>query len=137
MRSVLSPRVFISMASLGLALQYGHAHAYETSLRPQFERLEPDTRLEEVCDTEVALRLNREQRGLAVDKVVSYTFRQVIQEKNNKIVANGAAFRSRGKWFHLKFECQTGPKHMDVHMLTYTAGAEIPRSQWARHYLYD
>ncbi|MGV2981669.1 DUF930 domain-containing protein [Camelimonas sp. ID_303_24] len=124
------------LVSAALALQSSFAVAYDARLRPQFDRLEYDTRLEEVCGTEVGLRISREHRGFLVDKVVADTFRREVQVRN-RIVAKGAVFRSRGKWFHLAFECETGPHHMDVHKMSYSIGAEIPRSQWARHYLYD
>lgn len=110
--------------------------AYEARLRTQFERLDTQTRLEEVCDTEVALRINRENPTLRADKVVAYTFKQP-DERNDRVVADGAAFRSRGKWFHLQYTCQTGPHHLDVHSLSYEIGAEIGRALWNRYYLYD
>ena len=124
------------LLSVAFTLQSNPAVAYDARLRPQFDRLEYDTRLEEVCGTEVGLRISREQSGFVVNKVVADTFRNDVQI-GNKIIAKGAAFRSQGKWYHLSFECETGPHHMDVHKMKYAVGDEIPRSQWVRHYLYD
>jgi hypothetical protein len=45
--------------------------------------------------------------------------------------------RGRGKWFHLKYRCQTGPRHLDAHRINYEIGEEIPRSLWVRYSLYD
>jgi len=127
------------VCALGIAavlIQVDVAVAYEARLRPQFERLDPQTRLEEVCDTEVTLRINQDNPQLSVDKVVAYTFKRPA-EAHNSLNAEGAVFRSRGRWFHLEYRCQTGPRHMDVHSLSYNIGAEIDRSQWRRYYLYD
>ena len=96
--------------------------AYEARLRPQFERLDLQTRLEEVCDTEVTLKLNRENPQLRVDKVVAYTFK-TPGLKGDQLAADGAAFRSNGKWFRLAFKCRTGPRHLDVKDLSYQIGS--------------
>jgi len=109
---------------------------YDLKLRRQFEQLDPTTRLEQVCDTEILEKVNVDDPRFRADRVVAYTF------KNPKIVddrltANGAAIRGRGKWFHLTYSCQTGPKHLDVHDLSYEIGEEIPSALWSQYYLYD
>lgn len=134
--SPLHPRNLTLIPGLVLLALQGQALAYEARLRPQFERLDSHTRLEEVCDTEVTLRINRDNPELRVDKVVAYTFKQPV-EKNDRLAADGAVFRSRGKWFRLQYKCQTGPRHLDVHNLSYQIGAEIEKPLWRRYYLYD
>lgn len=114
----------------------GQGATYEKRLRQQFERVELQTRLEEVCDTEVMLQINREHSEFLVDKVIAYTFRSTVQ-KNDRLIADGAAFRSRGKWFRLSYRCQTGPRHLDITELHYQVGDEIERKLWRRFYLYD
>lgn len=114
----------------------GQGATYEKRLRQQFERVELQTRLEEVCDTEVMLQINREHSEFVVDKVIAYTFRSPVQ-KNDRLVADGAAFRSRGKWFRLSYRCQTGPRHLDITELKYQVGDEIEHKFWRRFYLYD
>ncbi len=134
--SLLGPRQLTLLCGLFLLLPPGQALAYDARLRPQFERLDSHTRLEEVCDTEVTLRINRDKPELQVDKVVAYTFKQPV-EQSDRLAAEGAAFRSRGKWFHLRYKCQTGPRHLDVHDLSYQIGGEIGKALWRRYYLYD
>lgn len=112
------------------------APAYEARLRPQFERLDPQTRLEEVCNTVVAAALNRDNRQLRVDKVVAYTFASPETE-GDRLKAGGAAFRSSGKWFRLRFECETNAARLDVQDLSYEIGEEIEKADWQRYYLYD
>jgi len=105
-------------------------------LNGQLLKLDPETRLEQTCDTEVMFKINRQHGNYKVDKVIAYSFKDSTIN-HNTVEAPGAVFRSRGHWYHLKYFCQTGPRHLDAHKLTYEIGAEIPRKQWAAHYLYD
>jgi hypothetical protein len=47
-------------------------------LNGQLLKLDPATRLEQTCDTEVMLRINREIRKFRVDKVIAYAFGETI-----------------------------------------------------------
>lgn len=105
-------------------------------LNGQLMKLDPETRLEQTCDTEVMYRINRQHKGYSVDKVIAYSFKDPVIS-HETVEARGAVFRSRGHWYHLQYLCRTGPRHLDAHKLTYEIGAEIPRKQWAAHYLYD
>ncbi|OLP61664.1 hypothetical protein BJF93_08660 [Xaviernesmea oryzae] len=105
-------------------------------LNGQLMKLDPETRLEQTCDTEVMDQINRERSRFNVDKVIAYTFKDPVI-KANLMEAPGAALRSNGRWYRLSFRCQTGPRHLDAHQLDYTLGAEIPRAEWPAHYLYD
>lgn len=128
----------MSITVVGLMLfQPSSALALDDArLNQQLMRLDPDTRLEQTCDTEVMFRINREQKAFSVDKVIAYTFRAPTAE-DNVIKAPGAVFRSRGEWYHLAYECKTGPRHLDAQSLVYTIGQKVSKSQWASHYLYD
>ncbi len=105
-------------------------------LNRQLLMLDTDARLEQTCDTEVAMRINSEQKAYSVDKVIAYALHDVAIE-GTSIKAVGAAFRSKGTWYKLSFACTTGPRRLDAHALDYQIGAKIPRSEWDRYYLYD
>nr|WP_324288247.1 DUF930 domain-containing protein [Hoeflea algicola] len=102
----------------------------------QLLKLDPKTRLEQTCDTEVMFAINRSENAYNVDKVIAYTFEDTIMGKN-QIKAPGAAFRSRGKWSRLSYSCATGPRHLNARTLHYKIGSEIPRDQWRDYNLYD
>jgi hypothetical protein len=108
----------------------------DNRLNGQLMKLDPETRLEQTCDTEVMYRINRQHKEYTVDKVIAYSFDDSVIS-HETVEALGAVFRSRGHWYHLEYLCQTGPRHLDAHKLTYEIGAEVPRKQWAEHYLYD
>lgn len=121
--------VLVLSASVAFALS-------DDKLNGQLMKLDPLTRLEQTCDTEVMLQINRDIEKLSVDKVIAYSFSDPVVGENS-IKAPGAAFRSRGKWYHLSFDCRTGPRHLDAHRLDYKIGPMVPRSEWQQYYLYD
>ncbi len=131
-RSLLSLMAAITFASSGtsaLALN-------DERLNGQLLKLDPETRLEQTCDTEVMFRINRDNPKFSVDKVIAYAFGDTISNKN-LFKAPGAVMRSRGQWYRLNYVCMTGPRHLDAHELKYEIGPVIPRSKWQKHYLYD
>lgn len=127
---------------LGLVMICGYASTIpavaldDARLKQQLLKLDPETRLEQTCDTEVMLRIGQEQNFPDVDRVVAYAFGDPTFGKNS-ITAPGAAFRRGGAWYHLSYDCTTGPRHLDAHSLHYKIGAKVPRKEWGEHDLYD
>lgn len=122
-----------AIASLTLAFP---ASAMDNALRAGLMKLDPQTRLEQRCDAEVLDRITHDDRKFKADRVVAYAF-ATPEMSADAIRSPGAAFRSKGQWYRLKFKCQTGPDHMDVLQLRYRIGDEIPEADWAKYNLYD
>ncbi|WP_337266375.1 DUF930 domain-containing protein [Oryzifoliimicrobium ureilyticus] len=112
------------------------AFAVDASIKKQLEKLDPETRLEQSCDTEAMSRISKDKTGFKPDKVIAYTFKDPVKTANS-MTAPGAVFRSKGDWYHLSYTCVTGPQHMNVRDLTYKIGDKVPRQEWQQHYLYD
>ncbi|MDG4885427.1 DUF930 domain-containing protein [Mesorhizobium sp. WSM4884] len=121
------------LASLTLA---GPAKAMDNALRAGLLKLDPETRLEQRCDAEVLDRISHDDHKYKADRVVAYAF-ATPQMSADAIRSPGAAFRSKGQWFRLKFKCQTAPDHMQVLQFRYKIGDEIPETDWAKYNLYD
>ncbi|RUW82412.1 DUF930 domain-containing protein, partial [Mesorhizobium sp. M8A.F.Ca.ET.023.01.1.1] len=98
----------MAIASLTLAFP---ASAMDNALRSGLMKLDPQTRLEQRCDAEVLDRITHDDRKFKADRVVAYAF-ATPEMSADAIRSPGAAFRSRGQWYRLKFKCQTGPDHM-------------------------
>jgi hypothetical protein len=111
------------------------AAAMDRSLVKQFKELDPQTRLEQRCDTEAMWEINADKTSFKPDKVIAYTFADPIVENNN-LQAPGAVFRSKGEWYKLKYNCSTGPDHIEVLSFNYTIGDLVPHDEWQAHYLY-
>jgi len=121
------------LASLTLVLP---AKAMDNALRAGLLKLDPQTRLEQRCDAEVLDRISHDDHKYKADRVVAYAF-AAPQMSVDAIGSSGAAFRSKGQWYRLKFKCQTAPDHMQVLQFRYKIGDEIPEADWARYNLYD
>lgn len=109
------------------------AHALTSVETGQLKKLDPQTRLEQRCDIEAMLRLRRETRW-APDKVMAYAYGDPKLSRH-RIQASGAAFRSRGKWYHLSYDCTADADHLAIRTFNYKIGNLIPQSHWEAHYL--
>jgi hypothetical protein len=127
-------KLFIAaLASTTLALP---AHAMDSALRAGLMKLDPQTRLEQRCDAEVLDRITHDDHKFKADRVVAYAF-AAPEMGTDAIRSPGAAFRSRGQWYRLKFKCLTAPDHMEILNLRYRIGDEIPETDWSKYNLYN
>jgi hypothetical protein len=94
------------------------------------KRLEPQTRLQQLCNLEAILQINRQYEEHAVDFVIAYA-REAVVRKGDAIIARGAAFHSNGRWYNLAFECQLSANQREVASLKFKLGDTIPGDQWA------
>ncbi|QRY66534.1 DUF930 domain-containing protein [Ensifer sp. PDNC004] len=117
------------------AATFSPALAMDQSLVRQFEKLDPQTRLEQRCDTEAMERINADKSSFKPDKVIAYTFAEPVV-KEDKMKAPGAVFRSKGEWYKLKFKCLTDAEHLDVLSFEYKIGELVPHESWDEFYLY-
>lgn len=132
-----SPSMKMSFtAVVAVAIAGSSAQAMSPSLRRGLMKLDPQTRLEQRCDAEVLDRISRDDRGFKADRVVAYAF-ATPEMGENSIRSPGAAFRSKGEWYRLKFKCRTAPDHMEVLDFRYKIGERIPKDQWAKYNLYN
>lgn len=119
---------FLSVATPGFAV--------DARIARQLEALDPDTRLEQACDTEAMARISAGKGGFKADKVIAYTFAEP-ERQGDSLSAPGAVFRSRGEWYRLSFSCLTGPKRINVRSFDYEVGSIVPHDEWTQNYLYD
>ena len=126
-----------ALSAFFLSLQaFTPAFAIDASVMRQLNALAPEERLEQRCDIEAMDRIKQEQKGFAPDKVIAYTFSDP-EISGAKFKASGAVFRSKGDWYHLSYNCITGPQHINVRELDYKIGDKVPREKWDKYYLYD
>ena len=129
------------MRTIGLAaiiglLAVSSASAMSSSLRAGLLKLDPETRLEQRCDAEVLDRITHDDPHFKADRVVAYAF-ATPEMHQDSIRSPGAAFRSEGEWYKLKFKCRTAPDHMTVLDFRYRVGEPIPKDEWSKYNLYD
>lgn len=120
-----------------ILLSAGAAAAVEPRILRELMALTPQERMEQRCDIEAMDRIRREQKGFSPDKVIAYTFADP-QVSGTKFKATGAAFRSRGEWYRLRFKCETsGPERVSIKSFDYQIGEMVPRKDWQQYYLYN
>lgn len=91
-------------------------------------KLDPDVRLEQVCDIEAMERIRRESAFIP-DRAKSYVI-SAPQHHGDTMEAPGAAFRSGGNWYRFSFSCTGAADHLDVLSFSYKLGPLIPKSEW-------
>lgn len=105
-----------------------------------FERvlklLEPLDRLEQLCDYTAMVQIRKDSRHFHPDRAVA-SATSAPKISAHRIDANGAAFRSRGRWYELSYSCAATPDHMKVLSFHLTIGKEIPESKWASYGLWQ
>jgi hypothetical protein len=94
------------------------------------QRLEPQTRLHQICDFEAILQINRLYPDYGVDFVVAYATEDAVRS-GATLIAHGAAFHRAGEWRRLAFECQVAANQRDVASLKFKIGDAIPPDQWS------
>jgi hypothetical protein len=104
------------------------------SVAPKLARVEPKTALEQICDFEAILQIGRIETDFAPDSVVAYAMSE-SQTSRDLIVADGAAFRSRGRWYNLKFKCKISARQQRVLSFEFEVGDAVPRADWSAHAL--
>jgi hypothetical protein len=99
-------------------------------------KLDPQTRLEQVCDLAAVKHIGKSGTLPKPDRAKSNVIAPP-RHHGDTIVASGGAFRSGGKWYALSFKCKGSPDHLDVLSFTYRVGAMIPKSKWPEYGLWD
>jgi hypothetical protein len=131
-------RVFVASV-LWLAVSAAPAFAqdrHQKNLEHMLKRLDPATRLEQVCDAAAMKQIARDHREFRIDRsVVSAIVEPRV--KGDTLSGKGAAFRSKGKWYQYSFTCQATPDRLRVLSFEYKLGDEIPEAQWSQHGLYQ
>jgi hypothetical protein len=98
-------------------------------------RLDPETRLEQVCDIEAMERIDQGNNPFHPDRAKSNVITSP-QHIGNTLKGFGGAFRSNGHWYSFSFTCEGSPDHMKVLSFSYQIGKLIPESKWSAYGLW-
>lgn len=89
-------------------------------------------RIVQLCGVEAMGQVRAWRAGYRPDRVVAYAIAGV-KVGADTMVADGAAFRSKGAWYGLKFKCGVTADHRKVASFEFMVGDPIPRSEWDAH----
>jgi hypothetical protein len=107
----------------------------ESQFQQALTRLDPQTRLEQICDRE-AMRRIKDEKKLPVDRAQGAASAEPKTE-GHKLTAKGAAYRSKGAWYGLTFVCEASADHMKVLSFEYQTGEPIPKAKWEDYGLWN
>lgn len=100
-----------------------------TQARADLATFDSTERLIQVCNLEAMDQIAAWKKEFRPDRVVAYTTAEARLEGRH-LVADGAAMRSRRRWYALKFECDLAPAADQVVGFAFALGEAIPRKQW-------
>lgn len=99
--------------------------------RDMLPTLPRDKRLAQTCNIEALAQIGNSGEGFAPDVVMADAYAQSILTDNG-LSANGAVFRSRGKWYGLAFDCSLSDDLTQVTAFSYRLGADVTDAVLAR-----
>lgn len=92
-------------------------------------RLAPEERVEQICGLEAMGQIHDWQRDFEPDRVTAYALAGT-KLSGRVLTAEGAAFRSRRRWYGLRFACTVSPDLKRVTAFAFHVGEPIPRERW-------
>lgn len=112
------------------------AKAADTRFIASLSKLDPQTRLEQVCDLAAVNHIGKSEKLPKPDRAKANVITPP-RLHGDTIEGTGGAFRSGGKWYAFSFTCKGSPDHLTVLSFTYRMGAMIPKSKWPEYGLWD
>ncbi|QCI97259.1 DUF930 domain-containing protein [Agrobacterium larrymoorei] len=92
-------------------------------------KLSPEERMIQLCNLEAMEQVSRWKTRIKADFLVSYAMADT-RRNGQKITADGAAVRSKGHWYNLKYSCQVAASMEAVDAFEFALGDEIPEAKW-------
>lgn len=96
--------------------------------------LDSDGRLEQLCNIEAMAQISSHFPELLATHVVAYAMGDT-KISRNALTARGAAFRSKGDWINLSYECRSSADRQTIVSFEFTVGDPVPRRDWSAHNL--
>ncbi len=97
--------------------------------RAALGQMTQDERMVQLCDVEAMAQIAAWQRAYEPDRVVDQATAETRVD-GARVIADGAAFRSRHAWYGLKFRCAMTADLTKVAAFEFLVGEAIPREDW-------
>ena len=124
-------RLILSMLVWALAAS---AIAADSGVDPSLRRLDPETRLVQVCDLAVMDKTSSRKDGVTERAFIDALHRAHIH--GDTAYGDGGAFRRRGEWYEFSYRCTVTPDHMRTTALEVAVKRRVPHAEWAAKDLY-
>lgn len=105
------------------------ADARSMEARQSLRQLSRDERIIQLCNIEAMDQIRSWRKGFRPERLVAYA-KAEARVSGTSLAADGAAFRSKDKWYDLKFNCQVTPDGARVVAFEFLVGDAIPAADW-------
>lgn len=102
--------------------------------REDFKQLASADQLVQLCNLEALEQVHRWDSKFQPDYLMAYAMAGA-KVTGQAVEVKGGAFRSKKHWYNIAFKCSVAPDLRTVTAFEFKVGAEIPKSQWAEHFL--
>jgi hypothetical protein len=102
------------------------------SAREALPTLEKSVRLEQICGLEAMAQIAAWGQPYQPDRLIAYAMANTRTE-GDMLIADGAAFRSKRKWYNLAFKCSIFSNSEKVFSFEFKVGTPIPQNEWSSH----
>jgi hypothetical protein len=107
------------------------AHPLSRQTRETLPLLAADERVEQLCGLEAMSQIHAWKSDFEPDRVTAYA-RGATKLTGRILIAESAAFRSKRRWYDLRFRCELSPDQAAIVAFAFRVGEPVPRSQWAK-----
>jgi hypothetical protein len=83
-------------------------------------------RMVQVCSIEALEQIRRQKAGAFPDILAPIG----SETQGTRFEVKNGAFRSQGKWYEVRFQCQVNADAMSIQEFRYNIGQAIPESEW-------
>jgi hypothetical protein len=98
------------------------------NVRRDLTTLALDTRFAQICGVEAMEQIAESQQEFRPERAVAYATADV-KVIGNLMIANGAAFLSGGRWYALRFRCETSRDRLKVTSFDFATGDALVGDQ--------
>ncbi len=103
-------------------------------VRETLPTLERTERLTQLCDIEALEQIRVANPATVPDSIEAAAFAETTVA-GLTVIAPGAAYRSRRKWYQAKFSCSVAADYLRVTEFSFGVGDSIPENEWDSHNL--
>jgi hypothetical protein len=107
------------------------AHPLSRQTREMLPLLAADERVEQLCGLEAMSQIHAWKSDFEPDRVTAYA-KGATKLAGRALIADGAAFRSKRRWYDLRFRCELNADQAAIVAFEFRVGEPVPRSQWAK-----
>jgi hypothetical protein len=101
-------------------------------IRRTLGTLADSERIVQLCNIEGLEQIRNAGKGYDPDVVVSYAMKET-RLMGMTLVSDGGAFRSRRRWFGVRFRCTVAADYSGVEDFAFAIGDAIPEDEWEAH----